>query len=323
MTTEYIRHFGMVETPFARNHDPKWFYLSPQYKEAVLKARWAVEENCGLSLIRGDFGQGKSYLIEYLMTQWTSQFQWNVAKLQNTTTIETPKMLLTEILAAFGLPPSDSTRDMTNRLETFLLKQSHDENQTVVLFIDEAQSIAGKAFAVLRDLLNLETRSKILLQIVMAASLKIDRKLEYYPALQSRIASVSTLAPLTAKDTDALLLHRFCVARAADPFRICSASAMSVIHYYTGGIPRDVLVVTEAALKEAFLQNSGNVQPSHVEKAVADLACRQPRAAKEKEKMLQKLTTVSAPSTPPLSVVSSLRPQSLLTALPVGLAKAA
>ena len=176
MTTEYIRHFGMVETPFARNHDPKWFYLSPQYKEAVLKARWAVEENCGLSLIRGDFGQGKSYLIEYLMTQWTTQFQWNVAKLQNTTTIETPKMLLTEILAAFGLPPSASTRDMTNRLETFLLKQSHDEDKTVVLFIDEAQSIGSKAFAVLRDLLNLETRSKILLQIVMAASLKIDRK---------------------------------------------------------------------------------------------------------------------------------------------------
>lgn len=319
MTTEYIRHFGMVETPFARNHDPKWFYLSPQYKEAVLKARWAVEENCGLSLIRGDFGQGKSYLIEYLMTQWTTQFQWNVAKLQNTTTIETPKMLLTEILAAFGLPPSASTRDMTNRLETFLLKQSHDEDKTVVLFIDEAQSIGSKAFAVLRDLLNLETRSKILLQIVMAASLKIDRKLEYHPALQSRIASVSTLAPLTAKDTDALLLHRFCVARATDPFRICSASAMSVIHYYTGGIPRDVLVVTEAALKEAFLQNSGNVQPSHVEKAVANLACRQPRATKEKEKTLQKLTTVSGPSALSLSVVSSLRPQSL----PVALAKAA
>ena len=70
------------------------------------------------------------------------------------------EMLMAEILAAFGLPPGGSTRDMTNRLETFLLKQSQEENRTVVLFIDEAQSIAGKAFAVLRDLLNLETRSK-------------------------------------------------------------------------------------------------------------------------------------------------------------------
>ena len=290
MTTEYIKHFGMLETPFARNHDPKWFYLSPQYKEAVLKTRWAVEEHSGLSLIRGDFGQGKSYLTEYLMGNWKAQFGWNCAKLQNTATITSPKILLTEILAAFGLTPGATTREMTTRLETFLLKQAHDEEKTVVLFIDEAQSIAGKAFGVLRDLLNLETRERILLQIVLAGSLKIDSKLEYYPALQSRIAAVSTLTPLNAKDTDAMLLHRFQLAKAADPFRICSASAMSVIHYYTGGIPRDILVVTEAALREAYLQNSPNVQPAHVEKAVKDLACRQPRAAKAKEKLVQKLT---------------------------------
>ena len=92
-----------------------------------------------------------------------------------------------------------------------------------------------------------------------------------------------------------------------------------MIHYYTGGIPRDVLVVTEAALKEAFLQNSGNAQPVHVEKAVKELACRQPRAAKEKEKMLQKLTTVSAPAVPSYATVTSLRPQSL----PGSLVKAA
>src|SRR5690349_14952961 len=196
MATEYVRHFGMTETPFARNHDPRWLYLSTQHKEAVIKARWTIEEHGGLALIRGDVGQGKSFLIEYLMTVWPNQFGWRCAKLQNTGTISTPRFLLAEVLASFGLEPAPTARDMAMRLESWLLAQTYEENKTVVLFIDEAQTIDSHAFPVLRDLLNLQTRERILLQIVLSAQLNIDRKLKYFPALQSRIASVSTLQPL-------------------------------------------------------------------------------------------------------------------------------
>src|SRR5206468_1032409 len=139
-------------------HDPKWLYLSSQHKEAVIKARWTIQEHGGLALIRGDVGQGKSFLIEYLMTVWPHQYGWRCAKLQNTGTITTPRAFLTEVLAAFGLERADSARAMQVRLESWLLAQAYEENLTVVLFIDEAQSIDSKAFPVIRDLLNLETR---------------------------------------------------------------------------------------------------------------------------------------------------------------------
>src|SRR2546421_2289088 len=209
MATEYIRHFGMSETPFARNHDPRWLYLSTQHKEAVIKARWTIEEHGGLALIRGDVGQGKSFLIEYLMTVWPNQFGWRCAKLQNTGTISTPRALLAEVLAALRLEPAFSARDMATKLENWLLQQAYEDNKTVVLFIDEAQSIDSRAFPVLRDLLNLETRDRILLQVVLSGQLNIDKKLNHFPALQSRIASVVTLEPLSESDTDAMLLHRF------------------------------------------------------------------------------------------------------------------
>ena len=280
MTTEYVKHFGMAETPFARNHDPRWLYLSSQHKEAVIKTRWTIQEHGGLALIRGDVGQGKSFLVEYLMTVWPNQYGWKCAKLQNTGTITSPRTLLAEVLSAFGQEPSNNAREMVVRLETWLLSQAYEQNQTVVLFIDEAQSIDSKAFPVLRDLLNLETRERLLLQIVLSAQLNIDKKLSYYPALQSRIASVSTLEPLSREETDVMLLHRFKRAGAADPFRICPSETMLAIHQLSGGIPRDIMVVTEAAMKEAFLQDSDTVQPHHVTKAVADLACRRPRHAK-------------------------------------------
>src|SRR5437868_2629876 len=256
MATEYIRHFGLLDTPFARNHDLKWLYLSGQHKEAVIKARWTIQEHGGLALIRGDVGQGKSFLIEYLMTVWPEQFGWHCAKLQNTGTISSPRALLNEVLAAFGLPPAPTTRQMVTDLENWLLSRFYEEDKTVVLFIDEAQSIDSRAFPVIRDLLNLETRERILLQIVLSAQLNIDKKLTYYPALQSRIASVSTLDPLSREETDQMLLHRFRRAGSADPFYICPSDTMFAIHELSGGVPRDILVVTEATMKEAFLQGS-------------------------------------------------------------------
>ncbi|HXG24961.1 MAG TPA: AAA family ATPase, partial [Chthonomonadales bacterium] len=173
MLTEYAAHFGLRETPFARNQNPKWLYLSTQHKEAILKTRWAVEEHGGLVLWRGDVGHGKSSLIEYLMTVWPKQFGWLCAKLQNTGTISGPTTLLSEVLAAFGQEPASTTRKMATQLENWLLSQVFEENKTVVLFIDEAQSIGSRAFPVIRDLINLQTREQILLQIVMAGQLNI------------------------------------------------------------------------------------------------------------------------------------------------------
>ncbi len=280
MVTEYIQHFGLTETPFARSHDPKWLYLSTQHKEALVKARWAVQEHGGMALIRGDVGHGKSFLIEYLMTVWPHQYGWKCAKMQNTSTISTPRALMVEVLTAFGLEPAPTTREMVIRLETWLLSKAYEEKQTIVLFIDEAQSIDSRAFIVLRDLLNLQTRDRILMQIVLSAQLNIDRKLAYYPALLSRIASVATLEPLAVEETEKMLAHRFQRAGAADPYRICPAETLQAIHDHSGGVPRDILVVAEGAMKEAFLQDSPQILPSHVEKAVRDLACRRPRLAK-------------------------------------------
>ncbi|HSV73738.1 MAG TPA: AAA family ATPase [Chthonomonadales bacterium] len=280
MPTEYVRHFGMAETPFARNHDPRWLYLSSQHKEAVIKTRWTIEECGGLALIRGDVGLGKSFLVEYLMSTWPEQFGWRCAKLQNTATIASARALLAEVFGAFGLPHPRSTREMVTALETWLLEQDAQEGRTVVLFVDEAQSIQSSVLPVLRDLVNLETRDRILLQIVLCGQPNLDRRLARFPALLSRVASVYTLEPLSADDTDAMLLHRLRRAGCPDPIYLCPVDTMRAIYEWSSGSPRDVLVIAEAAMKEAFLRDACRLLPEHVEAASRDLASRRPRRLK-------------------------------------------
>ncbi len=275
MLSEYLAHFGLKESPFARNLNPKWLYLSTQHKEMILKTRWVVESHSGLALWRADVGYGKSSLIEYLMTVWPRQFGWNCAKLQNTGTINGERTLLAEVMAAFGLEAAGTTRKMATQLETWLLSQAFEENKNVVLFIDEAQSIASRAFPVIRDLINLQTRDRILLQVVMAGQLNLEQKLRNFPALRSRITTATTFRPLTFDEADAMLLHRFELAGAYDPFRICSSRAVQVLYDHSQGVPRDFVIIAEGAMKEAFLRDAPRVEAEHVEHAVRSLEGRQ------------------------------------------------
>jgi MSHA biogenesis protein MshM len=272
--TNYLLHFGLREAPFARNQHPKWIYLSPQNKEDLLKIRWTLGEFGGLALLRAGVGHGKSSLIEYMMSAWTQYLGWKCAKLQNTGSIGSPRALMGEIMSAFGLPQATTTRKMVTDLETWLLEQS-TTNQPIILFIDEAQSLGLQTLPILRDLLNLQTRERILLQIVLAGQLEVDQRLKSFPALRSRIAVSMTLEPLSLKEADAMLLHRFTVAGATEPFRICSGSASRLLYEMSRGVPRDFITLADAAMKEAFLRAANQIVDAHVISAAQGLASRQ------------------------------------------------
>lgn len=289
----YLTHFGLREAPFARNQDTRWIYLSPQNKEDLLKMRWALEEYSGLALLRGDVGMGKSSLIEIMMTGWTKYLGWKCAKLQNSGSINSPRALLAEIMSAFGLPTASTIRPMVTQFETWLLAQSISD-KPVVLFIDEAQSIGLRALPILRDLLNLQTRERIVIQIVLAGQLELEQKLKTFPALRSRVAAAMTLKPLSLQAADAMLLHRFHVAGAMDPFKICSASASSLLYDCSKGIARDILTLADASMKEAYLRGAPQIAAAHVLKAFESLEGRQ-------DDMPLPVASVQAATAPPTS----------------------
>ena len=77
-----------------------------------------------------------------------------------------------------------------------------------------------------------------------------------------------------------MLGHRFRTAGARDAGALCPPETTRALYDFSGGVPRDILVVAEATMKEAFLQNSDRLLPEHAGKAMRDLDCRRPRLAK-------------------------------------------
>ena len=109
----------------------------------------------------------------------------------------------------------------------------------------------------------------------MTGQLNLDKKLAHFPALRSRIASATTLGPLSYDEADAMLLHRFETAGSYDPFKICAPRAMQAIYAHSHGVPRDFLTIAEAAMKEAFLRDAKRIEVEHVIHGLRSLAGRQ------------------------------------------------
>ena len=89
-----------------------------------------------------------------------------------------------------------------------MLLDEYEAGRTVVVLLDEAQTISAPNMATLLYLSNLQTATTKLVQIALLALPNFDRKLSYQPALSSRIATRGTLDPLIAADTVDMMRHR-------------------------------------------------------------------------------------------------------------------
>ena len=65
----YTRFFGFREKPFEITPDPRFLYLSENYKEALAYLTYAVRERKGFTVITGEVGTGKTTMIQTLLSR--------------------------------------------------------------------------------------------------------------------------------------------------------------------------------------------------------------------------------------------------------------
>jgi general secretion pathway protein A len=138
-----------------------------------------------------------------------------------------------------GLAPRRSMLDQEGELRAFLINLYAEEKNALVL-IDEAQRLTGKMLEVVRTLLNFETDSAKLVQIILAGQLELRDRLKdpSKKAIRSRIFAPSLLAPLTHEETAGMIEFRCKRFGVANPF---TPEAVRAIYEASGGVPRDAL----------------------------------------------------------------------------------
>jgi len=262
----YQRFFGLKESPFNVNPDPRYLFLTRQIQEALAGLTYGIQNRKGFILLTGEVGTGKTTLLNRLL-DWLHGQRVATAFIFNSRL--DVSHLFDFMMAEFEIPcESREKSQVLLRLNQWLLER-YRAGETAVLIVDEAQNLSPEVLEEIRLLTNLETSTEKLLQIVLTGQPELEEKLKMpqLRQLRQRITMRCHTAALTLEETFGYIAERLRIGGAnGEP--IFSKEAIETIHMYSRGIPRVVNLLCEHAMINAYVDSLRPV-PAHLVEEVA------------------------------------------------------
>ncbi len=270
MPVPYLSYFKLKEEPFNTTANPRFFYQSPMHSIALGKTEFIVDAKKGLTIVFGDTGYGKSTLARLLHGKFKEKGY--VSVLLTNPNYPTTNSLLRTIIQEFQLPKTAKAfKDNLDIFKGYLYQQAVTQSKTVVLIIDEAQTLRIPLLELLRQIINYETNDMKLLQLVLFSQEQLRAKLAHPLArnFRSRIAMASTLEAMGQHEHAEMIDFRWRVASGNQqhPF---TPEAVEAIYIYSKGMPREACIIADNSLLAAFLSDKKEVDKETVDATYKD-----------------------------------------------------
>ena len=267
----YENYWKLTHKPFDDGADGRAYYPAEAHQAALLKLRYAIENQHGAALLVGGYGTGKTLLVRLLAESLPDRFQPLVRLVY-------PQMQADDLLAYLAAelaPPAGATAtssvaDSVLRIQQKLADTAGRGYHTVVA-IDDAQLIDGyRAFETLRLLLNFEVGGRPALTLLLVGQPKLLPILERMPQLDPRLGAKCLLRPFTLEETMSYVEHRLIAAGAKRP--IFETAALELTFELTQGVPRRINRLCDLALLIGFADERTAIGPAQIEAVAQELA---------------------------------------------------
>lgn len=257
---DFFNYFQLNEPPFRIGPDPRFLYLSDQVKEAIAKCEYMARERIGPIYITGPIGSGKTSILRRLSEQLGSDDRYEVAFLISPN-LRSSNAFLRVVMESFQVKTERAYDQSLRNLEEFLV-DLYKAKKTPVLLVDEAQNLTRDSLKLVHYLLNFETATTKLLQIVLAGQEELAARILRYRELASRMFPIAINA-MSVEELHDMIRFRWMVAGGHElPFE---EECFKTLFAYSKGLPRDAIKVCDETLRDLQSKGQKTATPQLVE----------------------------------------------------------
>jgi type II secretory pathway predicted ATPase ExeA len=263
----YEAYWGLSEPPFDNSPNPKFFYLSPEHEEALVRMMYAVRQRKGCAMLTGEYGCGKTTLSRALIQRLEAE-RYEIGLLTNPSWSSVE--FLSEVLYQLGVETEEKSKpELLHRLNDVFFRNYRAGRESVII-VDEAQLIQDDAvFEELRLLMNFQTDDRFLVTILLIGSPELTPRVRRLRHLDQRIAIRYHLNTLDDRHTASYIAHR--LRMAGQTRQIFTDEAIKLVFDFTRGTPREINNLCDLALLVGFSKKVSEIDEKIIAGAIKDM----------------------------------------------------
>jgi type II secretory pathway predicted ATPase ExeA len=263
----YLHHFGLQEPPFRITPSTTFFFSGANRGEILDALVYSLSESEGIIKVSGEVGSGKTMLCRMLLERLPEHV--------DTIYLANPSLSREEMLYAIadglGLNVEGERIGIIMHGIQSKLEEKAREGKRVVVLVDEAHAMPPDTLEELRLLYNLQIGDSKLLQIILFGQPELNHKLDQpnMRQLKDRIVHHFNMQPMSRNTLESYLMFRMRAAGYHGP-NVFSSPALKLIGRASDGLMRRINILADKSLLAAFVEDTHNIEPRHVQAAMRD-----------------------------------------------------
>ena len=265
----YLEYYGLKEFPFSLTPDPRYIFKTESHLEVLATVKYGVDQNKGLIVVSGEVGCGKTTILRAALATFDDEVLAVYIFNPFLTAAEFFEQLAAEM--DLRLPRSVSKPELLAAMGR-LLAERHAAGLRTVLVVDEAHGLPTALLEEIRLLMNFETNSEKLLQVVLCGQPELAEILNrpQLRQLKQRISLRCAIKPLSVFEINKYIRFRLKQA-GAENVGLFDNAAVKLIGQVSQGIPRIINNVCDNALLHGYAANAEVITREMVEEVARAL----------------------------------------------------
>jgi len=261
---DLLSHFNLTTLPFTKEIQVDSLIGLPSADKALQSAMLLVETR-GIGLMIGKSGTGKSCILRKLVDSLHTGLYRPIYICHTSIGLTE---FYTHLCVGLGLEPASRRASMFRMIQERILSLNKSSKIHPVLLVDESHHLDNEILKEIRLFTNFEIDSYNALTVLICGLENITSRfgLSYLEPLANSITITIHIDGLPKEETFSYIEQR--ISQCGNSNSLFTKNALQLTHQASGGIMRNINRIAHAAMVNACIKKSVQVEAEHVQAVI-------------------------------------------------------